>query len=139
MDKTSEVSSIHSETRLTNNQTNQQETNETCCEVSCQTCQNHIPAAVSTSNSEKENLGDLNREYGFMAGAKDAKEKPDKQILILSMGLKTQRPLKCGSHGLRVDCARNNTSLTTPSKTMANQSKTQSKTIAKAYQSEHHA
>ena len=90
MDKTSEVSSIHSETGLTNNQPNQQKTNETCCEVSCQTGQNHIPAAVSNSNSEKEDLGDLNLEYGFMAGAKDAKEKPDKQILILSMGLKTQ-------------------------------------------------
>ena len=53
MDKTSEVSSTHSKTGLTNNQTNQQKTIETCCEVSCQTCQDHIPAAVPTSNSEK--------------------------------------------------------------------------------------
>ena len=29
-----------------------------------------------------------------MAGAKDAKEKPDKQILILSMGLKTQETIE---------------------------------------------
>ena len=48
------------------------------------------PQLFQTSNPKEGDFGALNREYGFMAGAKDAKEKPDKQILILSMGLRTE-------------------------------------------------
>ena len=56
-----------------------------------QTVSSHITAAVSILNLEKEELGVLNQEFGFMAESKD---KMDRQILVLSMGLKTQEETK---------------------------------------------
>ena len=80
MDKSFEVSSIHSETGLANNHGDKHNNMPP-----------HITAAVSTSNLEKEEPGVMNQEFGFMAESKD---KMDRQILVLRMGLKTQEETK---------------------------------------------
>ena len=85
MDKTSEVSSIHSEPGLTNRFYNNHGNHESSCHTNM-SHDVHLTAAISDPNSsEGENPGVVNQEISYMA-----ESRKDKQILIVSLGVKSQ-------------------------------------------------
>ena len=85
MDKTSEVSSIHSEPGLTNRFYNNHGNHESSCHTNM-SHDVHLTAAISDPNSSgEENPGVVNQEISYMA-----ESRKDKQILILSLGVKSQ-------------------------------------------------